>query len=356
MVGAVVGRGWGCRDRGAGEGPVESRVWGAARGTLWSAWQRCGLGGLARHQAGPAATNTRRQSTAMQRPCRAQRDAPRHDARNVLGGLPLAQLDGVGPQVDCVPPQLEEALEGMEGRASTWPGEQPSGSTYACSWQAAPGQPSTLSTHRLKRHACAHGGLGEDHGQRLAWGQGSGRWAAAARVGAGCPQCPHSRSSLGNPAAHPPTLDPPANGLKLLSPPLIRCFTSIAVSSMATAGGAGAAAGAGGPQAQGGACRAAPACTLCWPIGSLTQTYWCSRDLPFVCPCTSSIRMPATQPLPPGRKQAASRRRHRPAAAGLDCCPPWPCGHRSGPPASNAVCGDCWAGLGAGCGCPSPTH
>ena len=36
--------------------------------------------------------------------------APAQDAGNVLGGLALANLDGVGAQIDGVPTQLEEAL------------------------------------------------------------------------------------------------------------------------------------------------------------------------------------------------------------------------------------------------------
>lgn len=36
--------------------------------------------------------------------------APAQDARDVLGGLALADLDGVGAQVDGVPTQLKEAL------------------------------------------------------------------------------------------------------------------------------------------------------------------------------------------------------------------------------------------------------
>ncbi len=36
--------------------------------------------------------------------------APAEDARDVFGGLALADLDGVGAQVDGVPSQLEEPL------------------------------------------------------------------------------------------------------------------------------------------------------------------------------------------------------------------------------------------------------
>ena len=37
--------------------------------------------------------------------------APAEDACDVLGGLALADLDGVGAQVDGMPSQLEEALQ-----------------------------------------------------------------------------------------------------------------------------------------------------------------------------------------------------------------------------------------------------